>query len=82
MRAATVTTGRDLAAAREATDVLITPKLEGVDIRDWRAFEPAVRAGYVAASFALEGLHGPVTELRRRPSLSEKRAGPTPSARR
>ncbi|MBO9544239.1 patatin-like phospholipase family protein [Caulobacter sp.] len=82
MRAATVTTGRDLAAAREASDVLITPKLEGIDIRDWRAFEPAVRAGYVAASFALEGLHGPVTELRRRPSLAEKRAGLTPSARR
>lgn len=80
MRAATVTTGRDLAAAREATDVLITPKLEGVDIRDWRAFEPAVKAGYVAASFALEALHGPVTELRRRPSLAEKRL--SPSARR
>ncbi|WP_454760712.1 patatin-like phospholipase family protein [Caulobacter segnis] len=82
MRAATVTTGRDLAAAREASDVLITPKLEGIDIRDWRAFEPAVRAGYVAASFALEGLHLPVTELRRRPSLAEKRAAPIPSVRR
>jgi NTE family protein len=82
MRAATVTTGRDLAAAREASDVLITPKLEGIDIRDWRAFEPAVRAGYVAASFALEALHGAVTELRRRPSLAEKRASLTPSARR
>ncbi|MGH1557353.1 patatin-like phospholipase family protein [Caulobacter segnis] len=75
MRAATVTTGRDLAAAREASDVLITPKLEGIDIRDWRAFEPAVRAGYLAASLALEGLHAPVTELRRRPSLAERRAG-------
>lgn len=82
MRAATVTTGRDLAAAREATDVLITPKLEGVDIRDWRAFEPAVKAGYIAASFALEGLHAAVTELRRRPSLAERRAGLTPGARR
>ena len=82
MRAATVTTGRDLAAAREATDVLITPKLEGIDIRDWRAFDPAVKAGYVAASFALEGLHMAVTELRRRPSLAERRAGVSPSARR
>ncbi|UAL08973.1 patatin-like phospholipase family protein [Caulobacter segnis] len=80
MRAATVTTGRDLAAAREATDVLITPKLEGIDIRDWRAFEPAVKAGYIAASFALEGLHIPVTELRRRPSLAERRAGLSPFA--
>ena len=78
MRAATVTTGRDLAAAREATDVLVTPKLEGVDIRDWRAFEPAVRAGYVAASLALDALDRPVTELRRRPSLAERRAGLVP----
>lgn len=82
MRAATVTTGRDLAAAREATDVLITPKLEGIDIRDWRAFEPAVKAGYLAAAFALEGLHLPVTELRRRPSLIDKRTALTPAARR
>ncbi len=72
MRAATVTTGRDLAAAREATDVLITPKLEGIDIRDWRAFEPAVKAGYLAASQALDALPGPVAELRRRPSLAER----------
>lgn len=78
MRAATVTTGRDLAAAREATDVLITPKLEGVDIRDWRAFEPAVKAGYMAASRALDALHKPVDELRRRPSLAEKRADAAP----
>ncbi len=75
MRAATVTTGRDLAAAREASDVLITPKLEGVDIRDWRAFDPAVKAGYVAASLALDALDKPVAELRRRPSLAEHRAG-------
>jgi NTE family protein len=72
MRAATVTTGRDLAAAREATDVLITPKLEGIDIRDWRAFEPAVKAGYVAAGFALDGVHRPITDLRKRPSLGER----------
>jgi NTE family protein len=82
MRAATVTTSRDLAAAREATDVLITPKLEGIDIRDWRAFYPAVKAGYLAAAFALEGLHSPVVELRRRPSLAEKRAGLSSSGRR
>ena len=82
MRAATVTTGRDLAAARDATDVLVTPKLEGVDIRDWRAFEPAARAGYVAASQALDALPRPVDQLRRRPSLAEKRAGVSPSERR
>ncbi len=77
MRAATVTTGRDLAASREASDVLITPKLEGIDIRDWRAFEPAVKAGYVAASLTLDALNRPVAGLRRRPSLAEQRAGLT-----
>jgi NTE family protein len=71
MRAATVSTGRDLAASREASDVLITPKLNEVDIRDWKAFEPAVAAGRAAAALALDSLGKPVTELRRRPSLAD-----------
>jgi NTE family protein len=70
MRAATVSTGRDHAAAREATDVLITPNVQGVEIRDWEDYEPAVRAGYEATIAALDGLTTPVTDLRRRPSLS------------
>jgi NTE family protein len=72
MRAATVTTGRDLAASREATDVLITPKLEGIDIRDWRAYDPAVEAGYAATISALDALERPVQELRRRASRWEQ----------
>jgi NTE family protein len=71
MRAATVSTGRDLTASREASDVLITPKLDKIDIRDWRAFEPAVAAGRTAAGLALDTLGKPVTELRRRPSLAD-----------
>jgi NTE family protein len=71
MRAATVSTGRDLAASREASDVLITPKLNEIDIRDWKAFEPAVAAGRAAAALALDNLGKPVTELRRRPSLAD-----------
>lgn len=81
MRAATVSTGRDLAAAREATDVLITPDLTGVEIRDWSAFEPAVEAGYRATLEALDKLERPVTELRRRPGLHERAAIPTKSAK-
>jgi NTE family protein len=77
MRAATVSTGRDHAAAREATDLLITPSVQGVEIRDWEAYEPAVRAGYEATLAALDGLETPVTELRRRPSLS----APAPARR-
>ncbi len=64
MRAATVSTQRDLIAAHEVTDLLIAPKLEGVEIRDWKAYEPAVEAGYKATVAALEKLDRPVTELR------------------
>lgn len=71
MRAATVSTSRDLAAAREATDVLITPDVTGVEIRDWSAYEPAVTAGYEATLRALDRLERPVAELRRRPSRHE-----------
>jgi NTE family protein len=80
MRAATVSTGRDLAASREASDVLITPKLNEVDIRDWKAFEPAVAAGRAAAALALDSLGKPVTELRRRPSLADLAARESPGA--
>lgn len=66
MRAATVSTGSDLAASREASDVLIAPKVEGIDIRNWRAYEPAVSAGYQAATEALAGLTVPITDLHRR----------------
>jgi NTE family protein len=65
MRAATVTTSREQAAAREATDLLILPKVEDIEIRDWKAFEPAVRAGYEATVLALKEA-GPVTEIRRK----------------
>ena len=75
MRAATVSTGRDLAASREASDVLITPKLDKIDIRDWKAFAPAVQAGKIAAALALDGLDRPVADLRRRPSLAERARG-------
>lgn len=74
MRAATVTTGRDLTAAREASDMLILPQVDKVEIRDWKAFDPAVEAGYKATMVALDKLKVPVTDLRRRLSLTELRA--------
>jgi len=76
MRAATVSSSRDLAAAREATDLLVTPEVTGVEIRDWAAFEPAAKAGYEAMIAALDRLTTPVTELRRHTSTAE--AAPTP----
>jgi NTE family protein len=72
MRAATVSSGRDHQAAREATDVLVTPEVGQVEIRDFAAFDPAVQAGYRAMIEALDRLDRPVQELRRRPSLDEQ----------
>lgn len=71
MRAATVPTGRDLRAARESVDLLVTPDMTGVEIRDWEAYDPAVVAGYKAMTAAMDKLDGPVTDLRRRPALEE-----------
>ena len=75
MRSATVSTDRDIAAGREATDVLILPRVEHIEIRDWKAFDPAVAAGYEAAVEALKLAGGPVAELRRR-KLAQDAAAP------
>lgn len=72
MRAATVPTGRDLKAARESVDLLVTPDMTGVEIRDWEAYDPAVSAGYAAMAAALDKVDRPITDLRRRPSLDEQ----------
>jgi NTE family protein len=53
MRSATIMTGRDIEAARLASDLYIAPDVGDVEIRDWRAFEPAVQAGYEGAAQAL-----------------------------
>jgi NTE family protein len=74
LRAATVTGGRDLAASRVATDVLVAPKVEAIEIRDWKAYEPAKLAGREAMIAALAKLTRPLTDLRRRPSLAEQTA--------
>jgi NTE family protein len=71
MRAATVSTSGAWMANREASDVLVTPKVDNVDIRDWKAYEPAVDAGHQAMAAALETLTKPVVDLRRRPSLDD-----------
>ena len=65
MRAATLSTTRDLRAAREATDLLILPMVDHIEVRDWKAYDEAVAAGALAASDALAKLTKPVTEMRR-----------------
>ena len=75
MRAATVSTSRDLTAARSATDVLVMPEVSKVEIRDFNgAYAPAVAEGYRAMIEALDKLDRPVQALRRRPSLAETKA--------
>lgn len=66
MRAATLSSEAERIQARTETDLLILPPSDGVDIRDWKAYEPGVAAGYEAARAALDSLNGPVETLHRR----------------
>ncbi len=81
IRSATISTAHEMAAAREYTDVLILPDIGPVEIRDWKAFDPAVDAGYRAAKEALAKLDRPATELRRRLTLAERKAASRVTAR-
>ena len=80
IRSATISTAHEQAAAREYADLIIVPDIGPVEIRDWKAYEPAVDAGYQAAVSALSKLERPLTELRRRPTLAEGRAAAAVSA--
>lgn len=73
MRSATISTAAELAATRAATDVLILPRLDGVEIRNWKAFEPALAAGYEAATGVVSGLSGPITHIRARAEAANAR---------
>ena len=81
MRAATVSTSRDLTAARDATDVLVMPEVSKVEIRDFSgAYDVAVAEGYRATIEALDKLDRPVQSLRRRRSLEERKQALAQSA--
>jgi NTE family protein len=67
IRSATVTAERDAIAVHEATDVLVLPMVDAIEIRDWKAYDAAVAAGETAMLEALDRLDRPVTELRRGP---------------
>lgn len=71
MRAATLTTDAEIERSRTVSDILVQPTPDGVDIRDWKAYGPAVDAGYRAMKAELEALDGPVTGLRRRRSVND-----------
>lgn len=72
MRAATVRGGAELILSHQAADVLIQPDVDAIEIRDWKAFEPGVSAGYQAACEVLDSLVHPVIDLRRRASLDDR----------
>ncbi len=52
MRSATVTVNPN--AGRELVDVLVVPELEDIELRDWKAYDQAVEAGYAAGIAALK----------------------------
>lgn len=61
MRAATVSVNPN--AGRELCDMLIAPPLEGIELRDWKEYEPAVAAGYEATMQAIAELKGPLAAI-------------------
>lgn len=61
MRAATVSINPN--AHRGLTDILVAPELQGVELRDWRDYEPAVEAGYQEMKKALSELKGPLAAI-------------------
>ncbi len=65
MRAATLSTNREVLAARDATDVLVLPDVDDIDIRDWKAFDRAASSGFNATQKVLATLERPVVDLRR-----------------
>jgi NTE family protein len=56
MRAATVSVNPN--AHRDLTDLLIVPELQNIELRDWKEYDRAVEAGYVATRQAIAALTG------------------------
>ena len=52
MRSATVSVNPT--SGRELVDVLVLPELQDIELRDWKAYDKAVEAGYLAAKNALK----------------------------
>ena len=61
MRAATVSVNPN--QHRAITDILLTPEMKGIELRDWKEYEPAVQSGYDATRQALADLKGPLAQI-------------------
>ncbi|HEX8569945.1 MAG TPA: patatin-like phospholipase family protein [Caulobacteraceae bacterium] len=75
MRSATIMSARENEAAKLACDLYVQPDVAGVEIRDWKAYEAAARAGYEATRRALEAADD---ELKARLGLIPTPTGETP----
>ncbi len=58
MRAATVSLNP--LDATQHTDMLITPDIEDIELRDWKAYDEVVERGYISTKKALAQLTGPL----------------------
>ena len=61
MRAATISINPN--QHRSLTDILIVPELKGIELRDWKEYEPAVEEGYLSMKEALADLKGPLAGI-------------------
>lgn len=61
MRAATISVNPN--QHRNITDILLTPEMKGIELRDWKEYYPAVESGYDAARQALADLKGPLAQI-------------------
>ena len=61
MRAATISINPN--QHRAITDILIAPELAGIELRDWKEYEPAVEEGYLSMKEALADLKGPLAGI-------------------
>ena len=56
IRSATMPTRLAMAAANSSADLLIAPDVDDIELRNWKAYEPAVEAGYRATMDQAEKL--------------------------
>lgn len=61
MRAATISVNPN--QHRAITDILLTPEMKGIELRDWKEYYPAVQSGYDATRQALADLKGPLAQI-------------------
>jgi NTE family protein len=61
MRAATISV--DPNKHRNLTDILIVPEMKGIELRDWKDYEPAIEAGYNDMKAALADVKGPLAQI-------------------